>query len=100
MKGRKPSLDRQAARVLGLGTPHGIQVVRRLGRARLDMLDPACVALLVRPPSVGNSQSFRKGGIAARGMGQRASNRALLHPRDEIEVEIQRILRERGLIKP
>ena len=70
--GRTLSEDAAYARELGVSK----HVVRGHGGAtRLRALDPDTRNLLLKPAKTGLNSELHKGGLAARGMGQRARKR-------------------------
>ena len=70
---RRPlSKDAAYARELGLVGTHISRTIQRLGgAAKLRALDPETRGVLLKPFYPGPSAALHKGGLAARGMGQR-----------------------------
>lgn len=96
--GRPPSEDLTYARTLGLTGVLGLRKVKlRGGAEKLSKLDPDARAVLMQSANYGNSRAVSVGGLRARGMTCHPPKSVM--PKDQIEREIQRRLRERGLIK-
>ena len=73
MPGRRPlTPDAAYARELGIAT----RIVKRAGgAAKLQAVSPEVRELLLHPEPTGPLNVLHKGGLAARGMGQRAKKR-------------------------
>lgn len=98
MSGRPLTPDQQYAEKYGVSVR---QVRRHGGAERLDRMTPEACALILKPKCKVGFAVIKKGGLAARGMGQRRGYKPKGYsPMDRgVEMEIRAILSERGLIK-